>query len=516
METAASMKQQKRHSRRRLAAITFLSNISLDGTHRDTKYAMFNRKHQKLKWENGCNGKELCSTQEIRGGDSCSTEVGEDVENYNDECHDTISEITCNKKSSQENSNILVFSDRTEKNLEIFNITPSKRWRTGSYPTEKDRGARKRILHLHSEPGTGVTIKDGMDKQNDRMSRQSSSLSDSSDSNRENQIRLLSPGRRKPIKNERLCMVSEKNVPVAICSVLPYCRSLSQGTHKSEFCPEDSIRSRHASGTKSLSSQEGLFYLGLHAVNRVEEGEDISYSELLVPTKELSVKRVLSETSTPCVDATLSPGRELWRSHSYDPTLHVQKVSPIMDRGPDDYAEAYNPSLLDDPELHSGCYRTLLTFPSYMTSVTDYVKPSVLKKEINEKFKEKFPHIQLTLTKLRSLKRELKDIAYNKCGTDLWTVAQAYVFFEKLILKSLINKQNRKPCASACLILSAKLNDVKGTYLSKLIQQIEEDLRLHRKEMLAMEFACLVALEFSLLLPDSAIYPHYQRLLYQS
>ena len=56
-----------------------------------------------------------------------------------------------------------------------------------------------------------------------------------------------------------------------------------------------------------------------------------------------------------------------------------------------------------------------------------------------------------------------------QCGLDLWTIAQAYVFFEKIIIKGLITKQNRRHIASASLILSSKLNDIKGPELTKLI-----------------------------------------------
>ncbi|XP_045610062.1 CDK5 and ABL1 enzyme substrate 2 isoform X1 [Procambarus clarkii] len=522
---------QRQRSRRKLAALTFLSNISLDGTHRDTKLSQYGRggflgktpAELRADVQGDRNDKENQVVSPQRQADPTT------ASSCFPDGHILVGEAPDAPQPDRQLA--IQFRDRTNTN--------------NSELGERAGGLRKRTAHHHhlslvekpqcfssneSLGGPFPSIGGG------HIRKLSSSVSESSGPPSK-EVKFMKRAHDLQIRDERVVLLSSHKIPFYIFSALPYNKSKLGG--RNDHGRGESGRRRHASGNRTLSTisdnADPSYLLGF---DRSDECREVSYCELLVPSRSFFCKPrrqqsehiELSDTTDRC----MHPG--VARCFSYEPATH-KATAHYVPHSPHGHVEKgsgyelddwrcipsvhaasmqYMPNMLDDPELRAGKHRKLLRFPSYMTSVMDYTKPSELKKELNDKFRSKFPHIQLTLSKLRSIKREMLKIARQECDIDLLTVAQAYVYFERLILKTIVNKQNRKLIAGACLILSAKMNDVKGEALSTLIEKTESTFRLNRRELTQWEFAALVALEFGLHLPTWQVNPHYQRLLFES
>ncbi|XP_044926431.1 CDK5 and ABL1 enzyme substrate 2 isoform X2 [Mustela putorius furo] len=305
-------------------------------------------------------------------------------------------------------------------------------------------------------------------------------------------------------RNSRIVLICAKRSLCAAFSVLPY----GEGLRLSDL-RVDSQKQRHPSGGVSVSSE---MVFELEGVELGADGKVVSYAKFLYPTNALVTHKTdghgLPPQPRPSVPRALPGSR-------YKPA--PAKSAPAGTELGGDAGDVleYNPNLLDDPQWPCGKHKRVLIFASYMTTVIEYVKPSDLKKDMNETFREKFPHIKLTLSKIRSLKREMRNLS-EECSLEPVTVSMAYVYFEKLVLQGKLNKQNRKLCAGACVLLAAKISsDLRRGEVKQLIDKLEERFRFNRRDLIGFEFTVLVALELALYLPESQVLPHYRRLTQQ-
>ncbi|XP_047205634.1 CDK5 and ABL1 enzyme substrate 2-like isoform X2 [Girardinichthys multiradiatus] len=240
-------------------------------------------------------------------------------------------------------------------------------------------------------------------------------------------------------------------------------------------------------------------------------GKTVSYAQFLYPTNAL----VRQKSSSMLESCTAQTPQCRVRANGQKGS---NAARPNSGTAQDPYIEEvgeYDPNLLSDPRWPCGRHKRVLIFASYVTTIIEYVKPSDLKKDMNETFKEKFPHIKLTLSKIRSLKREMRAVS-EECGLQPVTIAMAFVYFEKLVLQGRLNKQNRKLVTVACVLLAAKISsDLRKPEVKQLIDKLEERFRINRRELIPLEVSVLVALEMGLYLPESKVMPHYRRLVQQ-
>ncbi|XP_039355196.1 CDK5 and ABL1 enzyme substrate 2 isoform X2 [Mauremys reevesii] len=306
-------------------------------------------------------------------------------------------------------------------------------------------------------------------------------------------------------KNSRIVLICAKRTLCVAFSILPYGESLRISDLKME-----GQKQRHPSGGVSVSSE---MVLGLEGVELGADGKVVSYAKFLYPTNALVGRKIDNHGAAP--PCRFNASRSL--TGSRHKTVTTKTIPPGTEIGNEvGESSEYNPNLLDDPQWPCGKHKRVLIFASYMTTVIEYVKPSDLKKDMNETFKEKFPHIKLTLSKIRSLKREMWNLS-EECNLEPVTVSMAYVYFEKLVLQGKLNKQNRKLCAGACVLLAAKISsDLRKHEVKHLIDKLEERFRFNRRDLIGFEFTVLVALELVLYLPENQVLPHYRRLTQQA
>ncbi|CAJ0946652.1 unnamed protein product, partial [Mesorhabditis belari] len=199
------------------------------------------------------------------------------------------------------------------------------------------------------------------------------------------------------------------------------------------------------------------------------------------------------------------------RASSCEP--EIAKIREICEMEADEHIEEipYSAEIFEKFEsgqqMHGGS-------AGYTSSFSHFRAQDEAKRELNERFRLQFPHIHLTFTKFKSIKRELVSLAFT-CELDASTLATALVYFERIVFKGLISKFNRKLVAGACLIVAVKVTDVGRMKIRDVVGEVENRLRESRRELLSYELPICVSLDFDLLPSETFLRPHMDRITFR-
>lgn len=204
-------------------------------------------------------------------------------------------------------------------------------------------------------------------------------------------------------------------------------------------------------------------------------------------------------------------------STASDPSSDMSSFSSISSVSTDSaqpgVPEHYDPLFLDDPELTSGRHRTVVTMPSFISSINHYAAEEEIKKELNDRFRQLHPYLEpsITLSMIRNLKTSLLKLSL-MLDIEMYTVAVSYALFEKLLLGGHVVKANRRLVGACCLLLSIKSCDYKETAIDEIVGALCNALQISKPDLFRTEFSVFAALSFNVHLPSFEYLSHFERI----
>ena len=236
--------------------------------------------------------------------------------------------------------------------------------------------------------------------------------------------------------------------------------------------------------------------------------EDCSSRFVFVPSSNtvLAVFSVLPYKPRESSGAT-ARGRGIFQRESSCTSgySHTISYAELLDHPADEYDAHW----LEDGVSAVNPNRTEIALPGTLISFLEFENPESYNKDTNERFKEKWPEVEITLSKMKSIKKELHKVSVS-LRLPVLVLCYCYCYFETLAHRRHITKTNRKLAAGACLLIACKfLNCSTPTVLSELT----DVLRVSGADVLAQEMRVLAALKFSLSYSVEAVVAHYQRIM---
>jgi hypothetical protein len=187
---------------------------------------------------------------------------------------------------------------------------------------------------------------------------------------------------------------------------------------------------------------------------------------------------------------------------------------PALTCGGEDQAGVpalYSWSYLDDPALATGKHRVVMQLCGMTSTVLPYVRPKVLKSELDTAFARRHPWLSIKLTQLRKVKKLMLHVM-SMGDLEPSTLALAYVYLDKLLLRKFVSsKQALLLAAGAALTLATKFNEsiaMDKTSYRKLVSTIKHVMQVDVREVHAIELRAWVALDLHLFVPSSEPLQH--------